>query len=230
MNFKQALSTWRNMIASFPRGVASFVITVTGICLGAALLIIWIGIPILIITFSFCKWMTESTMDYAEEPRRETMTLKATLKQASDQAMRSDSWRYLLDLLSKRHTYQAVLFCLAQFPFGIVNLTLGLVLPATAFGVLLSPLTFSLNSLFFKFNFTSVDWVMAPILFWMTPFQRSWVASGLGFILVLLLPYVFKKLAQLNEWWASWCSGNRFPSFSRDAQVVSSEPFQGKIH
>src|SRR5699024_3594675 len=53
-------SVWRSnlyLLASFPVGLATFVFFVTMISVGASLLIVWVGVPILIATVASTKFL-----------------------------------------------------------------------------------------------------------------------------------------------------------------------------
>jgi signal transduction histidine kinase len=53
-------SVWRSnayLLASFPLGIATFVWFLTMILLGVSLLIVWVGVPILIVTVASTRWL-----------------------------------------------------------------------------------------------------------------------------------------------------------------------------
>lgn len=202
MNINRAVKAWKNMMLLFPKGMISFVWIVSGLCLGLSLLIVWVGIPILILTLVPARRMLE-----LEEKQQagEKQVLAEHHALSLREAFAADSWRVLLKLLSEKRTYLAILFGIGQLPVSIAALTLALTLPIAAFGVLLSPLSYVLNSLLFGFQFDTLDVVLAPLFTWATPFQRSWIAAAIGLALVLLLPVIFHALGQCYRRWVSVC-------------------------
>lgn len=201
------------MILALPEGIVSFSLVLVGTILGISLLIVWIGIPVLAATFTAARGMLreEARMnENAEPPASWLPSVGREWAAGIRDAFAPGGWRGLTGLLREGETYSALLYGLLRLPVGIVSFTLAVVLPAVAVAVVLTPLSYIINTEIFSFDFAALelaDWIHIPLLSDMTPFQRSWVASGIGLVLVLLLPPVFRGLGKLHKGWIGWFAG-----------------------
>ncbi|MEO3945277.1 sensor domain-containing protein [Gorillibacterium sp. CAU 1737] len=199
MNKPSILQSWQLLLMSLPKGIITFVIAITGICLSLPLIIVWVGIPILAATLASCSWMM----------RKESSAVNNWLRGQAPQPdsaepsvpLQGGGWRSLLSLLKQGQSYRGIVYSIAQLPIGIAGFTLAVVLPATAFAVLLSPLAYWVSDRFFSFDLFAMDSDLAFLFPDLSSYTRSWIAAGIGLILVLLLPLLLRALGRL---YASW--------------------------
>lgn len=184
---------------SLPKGIVAFVIAVTGICVSLPLIIVWIGIPLLAVTLAACSGMMRREESAVNNWMRGE-ELKPEYANAST-PLHGSGWRSLFFLLGQGQTYRGLLYSVAQLPIGITGFTLAVVLPATAFGILLSPIAYWVSDRFFSFDLFSFDSTLFFLLPDLSSYERSWIAAGIGLVLVLLLPLILKALGRL---YASW--------------------------
>ncbi|WP_058301073.1 sensor domain-containing protein [Gorillibacterium timonense] len=199
MKKQSTLQSWTLLMLSLPKGIVAFVIAITGICVSLPLIIVWIGIPLLAATLAACSRMMKNEQSAVSNWIRDE-ELKPEPAEASV-PFQWGGWRSLFSLLGQSQTYRGLLYSVAQLPIGITGFTLAVVLPATAFGILLSPIAYWVSDRFFSFDLFSYDSSLLFLLPDLSSSERSWAAAGIGLVMVLLLPLVLKGLGRL---YASW--------------------------
>lgn len=198
---------------ALPEGILSFSLVLVGSILGISLLIVWIGIPVLVATLTAARVMLREEARLNGDGKAHASWIPLAADQWASglrDAFTPGSWRALIGLLQEGETYSALLYGLLRLPVGIISFTLAVVLPAVAVGVVLTPLSYIINTEMFSFDIVALewaDWIHIPLLSDMTPFQRSWVASGIGLVLVLLLPPLFRGLGKLQKGWLGRFAG-----------------------
>ena len=192
-----ASKAWKMLLLSLPKGIAVFVTVVAGLSVSLPLSVFLIGLPLLAETLVLCGRMMASERVKAESWSKGEASLQAA-DRASDPSQQTwKGWRALLAVLGKGRSYRGLLYGLLQLPIGIAAFTLAIVLPVTAWAVLLSPLAYQISIRMYDFNLfaaDSVPWMWLPDL---SPFERSWVAAGVGAVLVLLMPAILRALGRL---------------------------------
>jgi hypothetical protein len=127
------------LLASFPLGVFYFVFLVSGLSLGISLVIIWVGIPILLIVgigiWGFANFERSITIHLLKEdlPSLSIPTSVGT-----------DIWARIKNHLLKPVTWKSILYLSLKFPLGIFTF----VVLATLISLTLAFLTMPIN-----FNF-----------------------------------------------------------------------------
>ncbi|MEK5235636.1 sensor domain-containing protein [Paenibacillus sp. FSL L8-0470] len=207
MRKPSALKSWLLLILSLPKGIAAFVIAVTGVCAGLPLLILGIGLPLLAATFTLCRWMM------AKEVQAVTGWMQGEEQplQAEDSRSIVDwkDWRSMLSILLNSKSYRGILYSIAQLPVGIAGFTLAVTLPAVVIAIILSPAAYKLSKvLSLSFDLYSFDGTMNLFLPWLNVYQRSWVAAAIGIVLVLLLPMTIRGLGRLYSAWIGGIAGD----------------------
>ena len=129
---KQSYKNMLYLLLSFPLGLCYFVILVPTIVLGIGTLIIWIGVPILILVM--VAWWYAAAFE-----RRHAMSLLqvsiAPMGNTSPDTMQW--WQTLPTRLSNRMTWKTLLYLLLKFPFGLVSFILVIVLPILSIAITL---------------------------------------------------------------------------------------------
>lgn len=174
--------TWRNLLyllISFPLGTFYFVAVVTLFSTGVSLLIVFVGVPILILMF----------MALAAFARLERYLMRNLLGAVLPEPPASRNPPGLIDLmmawLGRPETWKALVYSLLHFPFGIASFTLVVTLLSVSLGLLAAPLTYALVPL---------NIGMVPI----TSFDQAIFCSSAGAVLGLL------SLHFLNVWAGLW--------------------------
>lgn len=63
---RRSINAWKMLMLSLPKGIIAFVIAVTGLCVSLPLVIIWVGLPLLALTLTWCRTMMISEQKAAE--------------------------------------------------------------------------------------------------------------------------------------------------------------------
>ncbi len=134
---KQTYMNILYLLFSFPLGTAYFIFLVTGLSLGFGLLLIWIGIPVLLIVF--LAWWEIA----AFERQMAIWFLGIDIPSMSLTPLNEKSilGRFIYRLKSPV-TWKALLFLIVKFPLGIFSLVAMVVLLAMTMGMIFNPLIY----------------------------------------------------------------------------------------
>lgn len=203
MKKQNALQAWNMLVLSLPKGIAAFVIAVVGLSVSLPLSVFLIGVPLLAATLVLCRTiMAGEVRDVtAWLLGREHPSVSAPSGTAAGEQQGWRSW--LLSVLKDGKSYRGILFGIMQLPISIAAFTFAIVLPVTAFALLLSPIAYEVSLQLFDFNLFSSEWGLLDRLLDLdlTSAQRSWIACGVGVLFTLLLPLFLKGL---GRWYAAW--------------------------
>ncbi len=133
-------STLLYLLLSLPLGIIYFVVVVTGLAVSAGTLIIWLGIPILLIVLLLSRGMAEVERQLIGRLLRRPLPTR----QASAQPRRSFLQR-LGAMLRDPGTWMTLLYMLLKLPLGIVSFVLALTLPLVALSLTALPLAYLVN-------------------------------------------------------------------------------------
>ena len=153
------------LFLSFPLGIAYFVFLVTGISLGAGLLIIWVGVPILGVvlagTWVLCEFERMLAVGLLKEDIPPTARSNLAGRAEADVQGLSPGerfvigmWRRLKRYLSDRLTWTGMLYLFLKFPLGIASFTVAVTLISVTAALLAAPLTY----LFGDFDMSVGGW------------------------------------------------------------------------
>ena len=142
------------MILSFPLGIAYCVFLVIGISLVFGLLVIWVGIPILVLvlagSWGLCKLerVLANGLLNEEIPTTTRGALSSQFETdvqdlSSGERLFIGMWRRSKVYLSDRLTWMGVLYLFMKFPLGIASFTIGVTLIAITGGLLIAPIIYS---------------------------------------------------------------------------------------
>lgn len=202
MRKPSALLAWRMLFLSLPKGIAAFVIVVAGLSVSLPLSVFLIGLPLLAGTLVMCRGMMMGEVNTVTG-WLQGKEYPADSAQAGRNGGEQQGWRaWLASVLKDGRSYRGILFGLLQLPIGIAAFTFAIVLPATAFAVLLSPAAYEVSMRLFEFDLFENTWGLDRLTDWeLTSAQRSWIAGGVGLLFMLLLPLIFKGLGRLYAAW-----------------------------
>ena len=179
------------LLLAFPLGIAYFVFLVTGISVGAGLIIIWVGVPILALALAgswlLCELERVLAIGLLKEdiPRtvREYLSgqVEADVQNlSSGERVFIGMWRRVKGYLSNRLTWTGMLYLFLKFPLGIASLVMVVVLVAVTGSLLGAPFYY---------------WVDDGIDFGIWQVDKVWEALVLT---IIGIPLVFISLHLMN--------------------------------
>ncbi len=136
------------LLLAFPLGIAYFVFLVTGISVGAGLIIIWVGVPILALviagTWAMCEFERILAVALLKEDIPRTIRGRSVV--TDDQNLSSverlfiGTWRRFKTHLTNRLTWTGMLYLFLKFPLGIGSFVMVVVLVSFTGALLGAPL------------------------------------------------------------------------------------------
>ncbi|GCE48407.1 putative sensor protein [Thermosporothrix hazakensis] len=123
------------LFISFPLGLIFFVLTVVGLSLSTSLLIIWIGLPLLLLTLFLIRGM-------AALERSMLASLTGVVIWTKSPPTRSGGKTRFMAILRDPDTWKSALYMLLKLPLGIVSFTICLTLPIIATSLTVMPLVY----------------------------------------------------------------------------------------
>ena len=145
------------LLLSFPLGIAYFVFLVTGISLGLGLLIIWVGVPILVLVLA-ASWalyqlerllaihlLKEDIPAIAPGDDRSERLEDGHPSLGTEERLFIGAWRRLKAHLANRLTWTGILYLFLKFPLGIASFVMVVVLVAFTGALLAAPFYFSVD-------------------------------------------------------------------------------------
>ncbi len=213
------------LMLSLPKGVAAFVTAVAGISVSLPLSVFVVGLPLLAETLVLCGHLLESERWTVERWKR-GKAAAADPSGFGDRPVKPkwEGWQALLARLFKGRSYRGVVYGLLQLPVGIAAFTLAVVLPATFWAFLLSPLAYQVSVRAFSFDWYAGDIVSNFLLPAWSGTQISWLYGGIGAVLVLLLPSILRGLGRLYAAWIEAAAGPALPADPAPAPSGNAAP------
>jgi hypothetical protein len=137
MGDRQAYQNLIYLAAAFPLGVFYFVFLVSGISTGISLVIIWVGIPILLLVgigwwfmASFERYMAINLLN------EDIPEMMGPLNE------NADIWTRFKAFFSNPVTWKSLLYLFAKFPLGMATFVILITLVALTLALLSMPLTY----------------------------------------------------------------------------------------
>lgn len=190
---KQSYRNLLYLLLSFPLGLCYFVVLVPGIALGVGTLVIWIGVPLLILLMS--AWWYAAAFERHMAMRLLQVSI-APMGTASPGSMKW--WQALPARLSNRMTWKTLAYLLLKFPLGLISFILTVVLPVVSVAIVLVALIIWLITT--PFVALVVAFQRSPDL--EKPLQRYFAFAATGFGLGLVTLPLLNGLAYLMGQWA----------------------------
>lgn len=208
-NKPSAFQAWKLLMASMFKGIAAFVTIVVGLSVSLPLSIFLIGLPLLAETLVLGRRLMEAESCKVVNWRMGVKKKSADMPAARQLPQREwKGWRNLIAELGQARSYRSIAYGLLQLPIGIAAFTMVIVLPVTAWAVMLSPLAQQASLRLFSYDLFAEDILMTTLLPTLTGFERSWVAAGIGAVLVLLMPSILRGLGRLYASWIMFIAGS----------------------
>lgn len=121
------------LLLSFPLGLAYFCALAVGLALGASLVIVWVGLPLLLLVLV-------GALAAANFERLLAARLLGVRLHRFPRPRPTDGWwPWAVQRLGDVGTWKALLYLLVKFPFGLASFTLVVVLLSLSFGLLSVP-------------------------------------------------------------------------------------------
>lgn len=179
------------LLLSFPLGLFYFVFLVTGLSVGISLLIVWIGIPILLIMFA--AWWGLS----AFERQLAIRMLGANIPPMSRQTEPVEGiWARFKLYLSNPVTWKGLAYLFIKFPLGLLDFVLIVTLVPLSMGMLVAPFIYPLV--------VTIDGASTTLTF-----SEALLVGLIGFGLSVLSVHIFNWLAYASGWLAAAMLGDR---------------------
>jgi len=139
------------LLLSFPLGIAYFVFLVTGISVGAGLVIVWVGVPILVLVLTGSWALCQLERLLAIGLLKEDIPAIARRDGSSEQPagdvpslgpegrLLIGAWRRLKAHLADRLTWTGILYLFLKFPIGVASFVMVVTLTAVSFSLMGAP-------------------------------------------------------------------------------------------
>jgi hypothetical protein len=168
------------LLASFPLGVFYFVFLVSGLSTGISLVIIWIGVPILLLV-GITWWMLA---------RFERSLVITILKE--DIAMNGTSvWSHIREYIFNPVTWKSLLYLFLKFPLGIATFVILVTLVSLTLSFLSMPIIFYYSGNFQIGLFTTPDkslWIIDSL-------NDALLAAAIGLFILPVTLHITNGLA-----------------------------------
>ena len=218
MKRQSAWEAWKLLILSLPKGIGAFLFAVAGLAVGIAASAVIVGLPLLAFVLIVCRRMLESEHGLTSAWLNGRNRADGTAPDLGGPAQGRRGLKSLLSVFADRRSYRGIVYCMLQLPAGFVCFTLALVLPAVALAITLAPAAWIIVERQYEYVLFADGWLFESIgrTLGFTPYERSWIVGGFGFLLVLLVPAMIRML---GRFYAAWISG-----------LAGSEPEAAAVH
>jgi len=166
------------LLLSFPLGIAYFVFLITGLSLGAGLLVIFVGVPILIGVLFACQGLG------AFERLMARSMLHLSIPSPPAPVSGPGLWPKLKALFGDATTWKSFFYLLLKFPFGIAAFVVLVTAFSVSLALILAPLTYGTLSM--DFGLWRVDskdeatiWCLIGVVLLLVSFH---LVNGLAFV------------------------------------------------
>ena len=183
------------LLLAFPLGIAYFVVLVTGFSVGVGTLIIWVGVPILLLVF----WISWALTWFERELAVRLLRQSIRARPSEDSIGRVDEaphnlsleekifirvWRRLKSHLSKPTTWTGLFYLIAKFPIGIASFVITVVLISVSLGFITIPIHYR--------------WSQTQVGPWhIDTFNEALILLPIGLVMLLITPHVINLTTYL---------------------------------
>jgi hypothetical protein len=166
-------------ILAFPLGIFYFVFLLAGLCLGLGLIIIWIGIPILLLVLFIGCALGRFERQLAILLLR--VKIPPMTKKEPD---KKNFWERFKNHLSNPVTWKSLAFLFIKFPVGIISFVVTITLLSVSIAFISAPVTY---------NYIEINtW-----LFTIDSLALAIIISFLGIIIGFLSLHVFYFMGEI---------------------------------
>lgn len=136
----KAANTILYILLAFIIDMGYFIIAVTGLALGIGTIIIWIGIPILVLTFLVVGGLA------AIERALVNGLLDADISAPRKPDYKPGWWRWIAAYFRDPLSWKSLLYILFKFPLSVFSFCVMLPLVLTSIGLILCPLVYTIGT------------------------------------------------------------------------------------
>jgi hypothetical protein len=185
--------TWLNVLylwLAFPLGLFYFVFLTVGLSLGVSLVVIWVGIPILLVVVG--AWWLFGAFERAQA---EYLLGFSVAPSPRSWETNDGIWAKLRGHFASAATWKDLLYLLVKLPLGIVSFTLSVTAVATTTSLLVMPL-------FWYFDVAAINGT------WVPPLWAAVLAVPVGILSIFLWLHVLNAWAWVCGEWAQVVFGS----------------------
>jgi two-component system phosphate regulon sensor histidine kinase PhoR len=176
------------LLAAFPLGILYFVVLISGLSIGISTLIIWIGVPILLLTMILWEFFARVERYLVRN------WLGVAVPYIKDPRLASLSWtRQLLARLRAPVTWTSLVYLFLAFPFGIFSFTVVVTLLATSLSLVFGWLAYLIDTAVY----VSSGGAYRSTTFFV-PITGQIQPGALGYFLLLCLLGIIATFASLH--------------------------------
>ncbi len=194
---KQTYLNMLYLLAAFPLGVLYFIVLITGLSVGIGSLIIWIGIPILLLTM--IAW--EGFARFERLLMRHW--LHVPVRYRADPQVADLPWtRQFLARLRAPVTWTSLVYLFLEFPFGIFSFTVVITLFSASFSLVFGWLAYLIDTMIYQ---SAGGGYTSSVYF--VPITGQLQGGAIAFFLILFLlgiPATIATLHVLNGLTYAW--------------------------
>lgn len=170
------------LLLTFPLGLAYFIFLMVGLSLGVGLLIIWIGIPILLLTL--VVWWGLILF----ERRMAISFLGADIPELTAISTHGASlWTRFKEHISRPITWKGLFYLMAKFPLGVISFVLVVTFTAITAGLIAMPFLYQSDGYYMDW-----DWGFYEV----HSFGEAFLLAIGGFILGLVFLHLMNWMAE----------------------------------
>ena len=197
------ISTLVYLILSLPLGIVYFVLVVTGLAVSIGTLVIWIGIPLLLITFLLIHGMAEIERQLIARLLRQPLPSRPTSRPPQQNYLQRCG-----TLLRDSRTWTSSLYMLLKLPMGIVSFVMALTLPLVSVVFALFPLVYLLNlyiDMILQKNGIQSSSILIPYFieihdgFDFATFAKTFLIVPIGLVLCFMTYYFLQGLVTFSR-------------------------------
>ncbi|MEO6891981.1 MAG: sensor domain-containing protein [Ktedonobacteraceae bacterium] len=225
------------LFLSFPLGLIYFILLVVGLSVGVGTVILWIGIPMLLLTLAGIQAMAAMERDLAGHLLHVSIP-RPLPRTDAQRGFRGWARKTLRDPL----TWKGLLYVLIKFPLGIISFCLVVTLLTTTLALVLEPLAYLLNvsidGLLHSQHIDSNSWM--PFVGWFNnvydplAMVRSFIGIPAGILLGFVSLYLLNGLAYISGAFAQVMLGPGYEQLAhpKDERPAYAEgyPYQEAMH
>ena len=193
------------LLLAFPLGIFYFVFLVTGLSVGLATSIIWIGLGILLLMgaawfllASFERWLTVAVLRRNAPARAAAFSGTAPMPSSPVTPVApgaSGAWARLKAHLRNTTTWTSLLYLLSKFPLGVVSFCVVVTSLSVSAALVLAPWFYAFSDC----PLAHLDVGPWTIGSW----GAAWLVTAIGlFVIFPVSLHVMNGLARLSGWWA----------------------------
>ena len=191
------------LLLSFPLGLIYFVLVIVGLSVGVSTIIIWVGIPILLLTMLVIRGIAALERDLA------VGLLHVEIPRAAYRERGSTRWmQWFSAQFRDLATWKSLIYLLIKFPLSVISFSLTLPLLLTPIALIFAPLGYIIATSILQMNGIHTesnvpDWLQ-PFVFNITgqfvgsDFAKAFICTAVGIVLWFVARYLINGLAYLS--------------------------------